>query len=177
MTIVYSLTSELRIKLKNPLGMLIRGSFEETMKILKKIMKKEAPVAIITVGDTVSKNLTRNRLFPKLLIVDNRVMRREAKPFQFQADKTINVNNPQGTITEEAIKAIHEAMESDCRVKIIVKGEEDLLTLIAVLYAPENSFVVYGQPYEGIVVIKVTPDKRAEIVEILKAMENVRKAK
>ncbi|MDI6805914.1 MAG: DUF359 domain-containing protein, partial [Candidatus Bathyarchaeia archaeon] len=59
----------------------------------------------------------------------------------------------------------------------IVDGEEDLLTLIAVLYAPQNSFVVYGQPYEGIVVVKVTPEKKAEVSEILKTMETARKTK
>lgn len=51
------------------------------------------------------------------------------------------------------------------------------MTLIAVMYAPENSFVLYGQPYKGIVVVKVTTEKRAKIAEILKAMEDVRKAK
>ena len=56
-------------------------------------------------------------------------------------------------------------------------GEEDLLTLIAVLYATEKSFVVYGQPYAGIVIVEVTSEKRAEAAEILKAMESVRKAK
>jgi uncharacterized protein (UPF0218 family) len=52
-----------------------------------------------------------------------------------------------------------------------------LLALIAVLYAPEKSLVVYGQPYEGIVVVKVTSEKKAEATEILKAMKTVRKAK
>jgi hypothetical protein len=177
MAITYSLTPELRIKLKRPLGTLIRGSFAETIKIFKDMTEKAAPAAIISVGDTVSKNLTRNHLFPKLSIVDNRVMRRNAQPFQLQADKTIHIRNPPGTITEEAIKAIQDAMKCDCSVKIVAEGEEDLLTLIAVLYAPETSFVVYGQPHEGIVVIKVTSEKKTEIAGILKAMEPVRKAK
>jgi hypothetical protein len=173
----YNLTPELRIKLKQPLGTLIRGSFTETMKTLKDIIEKEKPTAIISVGDTVSKNLVESHLFPQVSIVDNRVMRKSAQPITLTAEKTINVKNPPGTITQEAHKAIQEALECNDHVKIIVEGEEDLLTLIAVLYAPEKSFVVYGQPYEGIVVIKVTPEKRAEIAEILKAMENVRKAK
>jgi len=49
--------------------------------------------------------------------------------------------------------------------------------LITVLYAPENSLVVYGQPREGIVVVKVTPEKKASAANFLKAMKNVRKAK
>lgn len=177
MTIVYSLSPELRIKLKKPIGTLIRGSFSETMKIFKDMKQKEMPTAIISVGDTVSKNLTENYLLPLVSIVDHKVMRKSTQPIPLKAEKTINIRNPPGTITEEAIEAIQEAMKSNCHVKIFVDGEEDLLTLIAVLYAPENSFVVYGQPREGVVVVKVTLEKKAEVAEILKAMEHVRKAK
>ena len=171
MTIEYNLTSELRIKLKKPLGTLIRGSFAETMKTFKDIVEDEKPTAIISVGDTVSKNLQENHIIPQVSIIDNRVMRRSARSIALTMEKTVTVKNPQGTITEEAHKAIREAIKSNYHVKIVVDGEEDLLALIAVLYAPENSFVVYGQPYEGIVAIKVTPEKKTEIAEILKSME------
>jgi len=177
LTIVYSLTPELRVKLKKPLGTLIRGSFADTMKIFKDMAEKEKPAVVISVGDTVSKNLAENSVFPQLLIVDNRVMRKSIQPIPLTAEETIRVKNPPGTITEEAITAIQKALKNNRHVKIVVDGEEDLLTLIAVLYAPENSFVVYGQPYEGVVVVKATPEKKAEIAEILKDMENVRKAK
>ncbi len=87
-------------------------------------------------------------------------------------EKTVNVDNPQGTITQEAIAAIKKALESNEHTHIVVKGEEDLLTLIAVLYAPENAFVVYGQPYLGIVVVKVTSEKKAHVQEFLNAMKS-----
>jgi len=173
----YILTPELRVRLKKPLGMLIRGSFAQTMTMLKDMTEKEKPTAIVSVGDTVSKNLIETHVFPQLLIVDNRVMRRSTHPIVFTVDRSVRVRNPPGTITEEAMAAIQEALRSNCRSKIVVDGEEDLLTLIAVLYAPENSLVVYGQPYEGIVAVKVTSEKRAEVAGILKAMENVRKTK
>jgi uncharacterized protein (UPF0218 family) len=57
-----------------------------------------------------------------------------------------------------------------------VEGEEDLLTIVAVLYAPDGSFVVYGQPNEGIVVVKATPEKKDEANKLLNEM-TVRKAK
>jgi hypothetical protein len=50
-----------------------------------------------------------------------------------------------------------------------------LLTLIAVLYAPENAVVVYGQPHTGIVVVKVTPQKKAQAERFLKAMKPLEK--
>jgi uncharacterized protein (UPF0218 family) len=177
MGILYAITPELRIKLKKPLGTLIRGSYTETVKKLLDMIKEEKPQTIISVGDTVSKNIAENHVLPQLAIVDNRVMRRSIQPIPTTAEKTIHVKNPPGTITEEATTAIQGALKSSCHVKIIVDGEEDLLTLVAVLYAPQNSFVVYGQPYEGIVIVKVTPEKKAEVSEILKAMETVRKTK
>jgi uncharacterized protein (UPF0218 family) len=86
-------------------------------------------------------------------------------------EKTVYVDNPQGTITQEAIYAVKEALEGDEHTHIVVRGEEDLLTLIAVLYAPENAFVVYGQPNFGIVVVKVTSQKKAQAQEFLNAMK------
>jgi hypothetical protein len=171
MPIKYNITPELRVKLKQPLGTLIRGSFVETMKRFKAMVDNEKPSTIISVGDTVSKNLTKDHLFPHLLIIDNKCMRKSILPTALAADRTIYIRNPQGTITDEAVVAIQEAVRGSHRVKMVVDGEEDLLTLIAIIYAPENSFVVYGQPYEGIVVVKATPDKKAEIAEILKTME------
>jgi uncharacterized protein (UPF0218 family) len=165
------------MKLKKPLGTLIQGSFNETVARIKSMIESEKPSAIISVGDTVSKNLVENGVIPKLAIVDNRVMRKKSKSVKVPAEKIITATNPAGTITEDAIAAIKEAIECCSNVKILVNGEEDLLTLIAVSYAPENSFVIYGQPYQGVVIIKVTKEKRREIAEILKAMENVRKAK
>jgi uncharacterized protein (UPF0218 family) len=177
MTIAYTLTPELRKRLKKPIGTLIRGSFDETMKRFKDMMEKEKPSVMISVGDTVSRNSVKNHIFPQLSIVDNRVMRKNVQPMPLMDEKVIRVENLPGTITEEALRAIREALKSDCRVKMVVDGEEDLLALIAVLYAPENSYVIYGQPYEGIVVVKVTPEKKAEVAGILKTMENAQKAK
>lgn len=177
MAIAYSVTPELRAKLKEPFGMLIRGSFTQTMGEMKKLVKQEKPPKIVSVGDTVSRNLHENQMNPQLSITDNKRMRRRIKPRTFAGKNVVHVKNPQGTITEEAITAVKEALESDDRVHIIVDGEEDLLALIAVLYAPEKSLVVYGQPYLGIVVVEVTSEKKAEAAEILKAMKTVRKAK
>jgi uncharacterized protein (UPF0218 family) len=173
----YILTPEMRIKLKKPIGILIRGSFAETMRAFKDMTEKEKPTVTISVGDTVSKNLVENHVFPQLSIVDNRVMRRSLQSVPPVTEKVIRIKNAPGTISQEAVRAVQDALKSSCCIKMIVDGEEDLLTLIAVLYAPDNSFVVYGQPYEGIVVVKATKEKKAEVAQILEAMESFRKAK
>jgi uncharacterized protein (UPF0218 family) len=114
---------------------------------------------------------------PQLSITDNKRRRRKIKPRIFAGMRIVKVSNPQGTISEEAIAAVRQALEGEGRVHIIVEGEEDLLTIVAVLHAPEKSLVVYGQPFEGIVVVKVTSEKKVEAKNFLKAMKAVRKAK
>lgn len=176
MVIAYRVTPELRAILKDPFGMLIRGSFAQTMGKMAKIIAREKPPMIVSVGDTVSRNLHEHHMFPQLSITDNKRMRKRIEPRVFAAT-LFHVRNPQGTITKEAITAIKQAFGSDESVQIVVDGEEDLLTLVAILHAPEKSLVVYGQPYEGIVVVKVTSEKRAEARQVLKAMKIFRKAK
>ncbi len=172
MTIAYTLTPELRIKLKDPFGNLIQGTSEETMTKMKDLVEKEKPSKIISVGDIVSRNLHKHNIDPQLTIIDNVSLRDQPIPKEDSVEKTFNVDNPQGTITQEAIAAIKKALESNEHTHIVVRGEEDLLTLIAVLYAPENAFVVYGQPYLGIVIVKVTSEKKAHVNEFLNAMKS-----
>lgn len=171
MTVAYSLTPELRQRLKMPLGVLIKGSFVEATKRFEELAEQEKPPLVISVGDTVSRNLVKSRMPPRLTVVDNKCMRRAVRePVQFKTEKMISVRNPQATITTEAIAGIQEALKSHSNVRVVVDGEEDLLTLVAVMFAPEGSFVVYGQPYEGIVVVRVSAEKKEEVAEILKRM-------
>ena len=177
MMTAYKTNPELKAKLKEPFGELFRGSFVENIERIRAIVKQEKPPRTISVGDTVSINLRKHNVSPQLSITDNRCMRKPTKPRSFKVERIIRIKNPKGTITQEAITAIEGTMESKERAHIIVTGEEDLLTLIAVLYAPEKSLVVYGQPHEGIVVVKVTPEKKAEAKEILEGMKMVRNTK
>jgi uncharacterized protein (UPF0218 family) len=176
MTVAYKVTPQLRVKLKEPFGVLIRGSFAETMEKIKNIVETEHP-EIVSVGDRVTRNLHDYGLHPLVSVIDNRCKRKKLPPKNFDAENVVHVKNPAGTITEEAVAAVREALESGRHVHVVVDGEEDLLALVAVLYAPEGSLVVYGQPYEGVVVVKVTSEKKVEAAGILEAMENVRKAK
>ncbi|MEM3769930.1 MAG: DUF359 domain-containing protein [Candidatus Bathyarchaeia archaeon] len=171
MSAAYVLPLTLRRKLKKPLGTLIRGSFEETIQKFKQIVDDEKPPRIISIGDAVSKSLVENGISLNLIIVDNRVMRENITPVPLSAEVEKRVKNPAGSITFEALNTIKETLEDNRKTKIVVEGEEDLLALCAILYAPENSFVVYGQPHEGMVAVKVTKQKKREVARILKAME------
>jgi uncharacterized protein (UPF0218 family) len=171
MTVAYILTPELRVKLKEPFGSLIQGTPQETMAKIKELIEKEKPPRIISVGDVVSSNLHKQGIHPQLTIIDYISLRDQKMQLEAVVEKTVCVKNPQGTITQQAISAIKEALEGNEHTHIVVEGEEDLLALMAVLYAPENAFVVYGQPYSGIVVVRVTEQKKAQVQEFLNAMK------
>ena len=141
------------------------------MEKLKKIVDETKPAKIIAVGDKVSENLIKSGLLPDTVIVDNKIMRKSVEPLKFDAEKTFNVINPAGTITDEAYQTVGKAVNFAGRTKVLVDGEEDLLTLVAVLSAPEGSIVVYGQPRTGIVVVSVSEDSKIKFRKIVDRME------
>jgi len=146
------------------------------MKELKEIIRKEKPECIISVGDVVSQSMLKQSIQPHIIIVDNRVMRASIKPIETTINKKINVKNPAGTLTPEAWVVMERALEQKQPIQVLVEGEEDMLTLVAVLRAPENSLVVYGQPGEGVVAVKVDKTTKAKVHQIIMAMERLPKS-
>ena len=137
---------------------------------LKRLIERDSPPKIVAVGDAVSRNMVKHGVIPHVFIVDNKIMREAIAPIPIEAEVILYTQNPPGTLTDEAWSAVQEALRHPQRVKVLVEGEEDLLTLAAVLCAPEGSFVVYGQPREGIVVVRVTKHKREIFHRIVDAM-------
>ena len=155
---------------------MIEGPFEETMEKLKKLIVKEKPSTIISVGDIVSIQMIKHGIALNILIVDNKTMRKPIQPITVDVDQTLYAKNPPGAITDEAWDAIKLAIEQKGRTKVIVDGEEDLLTVVTVLSAPEDALVVYGQPHKGVVVVKVTEETREKMHRIIDAMEESSKS-
>jgi len=174
--VIRLLTTELRKELKKPQGLLIDGPFEKTTKRLKEFIEEEKPSLIISVGDVVSRNMIEYGVSLNVLIVDNKVMRKPIQPITVDADQTLYAKNPPGAITDEAWAAIRSAIEQKGQTRVMIEGEEDLLTLVAVLSAPQDAMVVYGQPHVGIVVVKVTEETREKMRRIVDAMEESSKS-
>ena len=167
----YRLNEEMRKRLKNPIGTLIIGNPEKTMNYLKRNIALEKPTKLLAIGDNVTINMIKYGIKADLYIVDNKIMRKPIQPIRFECVTTVRVKNPPGTITSEASEALRKAINNSSVTKIIVDGEEDLLTLPAIKFAPEGTIVVYGQPCIGIVMVKVTSAKRKEVEQILKLCE------
>ena len=170
------LKPELRQELKNPLGLLIKGTPEETMRQLKKIIEKEKPRYLVSVGDIVSQNMLRKGIQPNIIIVDGKAMREQTQAIDVQNRRSMTIENPAGTITPQAWQAVEEALKEKRPTLIMIEGEEDLLTLVSALTMPQGSIVVYGQPNEGIVAMKVDQVAKHKVNLIVQAMESMPKS-
>ena len=56
-------------------------------------------------------------------------------------------------------------------MKIVIKGEEDLLVLPASLLAPLGAVVVYGQADFGIILVKVDESIKEKIYGLIKQFD------
>ncbi|NPA48294.1 MAG: DUF359 domain-containing protein [Thermococci archaeon] len=177
MNVRFVLTPELRRELKKPLGTLIRGELPSPYGRIMGILKS-AP-AVITVGDVVTENTMKAGITPDLAIYDGRTKRKEHEFEPEKDDNTILIDivNPPGTITYQLLTAVRDALREHKKrgrnVYIRVHGEEDLAAIPAVIYAPYGGVVLYGQPDEGVVLIRVTPECKRRCAKILASMEVV----
>jgi len=146
------------------------------MKELSELILRMKPKFIISVGDIVSQNLLRHGIQARIIIVDNRVMRESSEPIETTMSSRMNVRNPAGALTPETWQVVEQALRRKQPTQVIVEGEEDLLTLVAVLEAPESSLVVYGQPHEGVVAVKTDKKTKERVQKIVAAMKPLPKS-
>jgi len=162
------LPESLREQLKTPLGELVLQEDVSKENILNKVSSESI---VITVGDKTTENIIHLGIIPQIQVIDGLEKRNQRN---IPMDETIRTEftckNPSGEITEESIQTIQNAFSCERPVRIIVKGEEDLLVIPVCIFAPENSVVMYGQPNEGLVFVHVTPEMQAKVQKILDSM-------
>lgn len=167
------LTEAQRLQLKEPLGELIKGTPAQCNKALKEVIERENPALLVLVGDTVTRNAFQAGVKPDVAVIDHMEKRRKALDYQFNAKHVFRIKNPAGMIELTAWAAVDEAVKKEGGSIIDVDGEEDLLAIPAVLVSPEKSLVVYGQPSEGIVLVRVSAEKKIAVRKIVDEMEKV----
>ena len=168
-TVKYHLPASLRIRLKEPLGDLF------TEKQLFDHIKKTGN-HIVSVGDLVTYTLLINQINPLFCIIDDHTRRHDVKKEKIEkiheyGKKTITVNNPAGTITEELWKTIKGLYDTqDSNVLVCVDGEEDLAALPAILFAPSDVTIIYGMPDKGVVAVPATEHHKQKVKDIIAKM-------
>jgi uncharacterized protein (UPF0218 family) len=163
------LTQELRGSLKHPLGKLLPGSGPEIYQEIAATISLRKPPSVIFVGDAVAKNALAKGIRRDVMIIDNKEKRIQTKPVEARTKRTFRVRNEAGTIGSQAWAAVEEAIESGDAI-VIIEGEEDLLTLVAMTVAPLGSLVIYGQPGEGVVIVEVDDSARQKACSFLESM-------
>lgn len=167
------LTEEVREKVRNPLGILITEPPEKSMLVLKDIIEREKPTKLFAIGDFVTSNMIKNGITANLFVIDNKITRKPIEKASTQGRVTVAACNPAGMITLEALGAVKKAVEDPTITYIIINGEEDLLTLPVIKFAPQGAIVVYGQPNMGLVIVRVNSKKKKEIEHLLDRMETM----
>ena len=162
------LPDNLREQLKTPIGILLSNKKVNKNNIQKHLSAK---TFLITVGDATTENMINLGIVPSLQIVDNQEKREERKSIPNKGINTVlSCENPAGQITKESISTIKNGFSSKIPVRIYVDGEEDLLVIPACVFAPVNSVVMYGQPNEGLVIVKIDTEIRNKAQKILDSM-------
>jgi uncharacterized protein (UPF0218 family) len=158
------LPEELRATLRKPFGTLIKGDGDEAAKKVKEMLSDERT---IVVGDASYENLINVGVNPHLAVLDFKVKRKPYKKYR----ATVSVDNPPGMITASLWSAIEKNLDSGGIIG--VEGEEDLAVIPTVLEADFDDVVLYGQPDEGMVFIKVDEDIKEKIAMLLRIMESL----
>ncbi len=157
-------------RLKSPLGLLLRGEPAETIPQLRRLIDERKPPMLTAVGDVVSRETLEAGLMVHLRLVDNKTLRRAIVATKFTTLNAYRVTNPAGVIRMDAWETIREAIRGRADAVILVEGEEDLLALPCVVESPDNAFVIYGQPSEGMVVVTASAAIKKETRSFLDQM-------
>ncbi|MFB6202225.1 MAG: GTP-dependent dephospho-CoA kinase family protein [Halorhabdus sp.] len=171
--IVLELPAVVRPALKEPFGPI----FEDADALLE-----VAGAPLIAVGDIVTYHLLEAGRPPDLAFVDERTersavengIRETVVGSEAWFDRRIDVANPSATVTASLLDALVDALRTNEPTVVVVYGEEDLATIPAILAAPDNSSVVYGQPGEGMVHVEIDTDVRDRVCAILDRMDGDR---
>ena len=156
-------------RLKTPFGKLIQDRDVTKSQIISDI---KGAKKVITVGDATTERLISIGIIPDVSVIDGKE-RRSATDRQIRYPaKEFNCVNPPGTIARKAIDVLKQAIKGTHPVRVRVDGEEDMLALPLFRFAPIGSVVLYGQPREGLFIVKITLSKKEEAKALMGRIMN-----
>lgn len=144
---------------------LFREPFGELFPDVASAIPRLACRTVYSVGDVVTHNLHKNGIEPAISIIDGHTMRSPCTKNAPCTGRVLNVKNPAGTITDDLIAGINDAIANP-PATIYVSGEEDLAVIPLVIAAPEGVVVLYGQPHKGVVVRTVDREAKEKAQEL-----------
>jgi GTP-dependent dephospho-CoA kinase len=169
---VFPVSEEIRSKLKSPLGELVADEGVTKAGILSRITALAKQAIVVSIGDRTTERLVEFSIPHNLEILDHIEKRSSRGEIVFAGSERFHAKNDPGTISLEALKVLSkslELVENDRKVliRIDVQGEEDLLTLPVLAFFPPETVVLYGQPNEGMVIVRAKGEPRIKSWDIL----------
>jgi GTP-dependent dephospho-CoA kinase len=151
--------------LKEPFGLLIKDNKVNKEKVFSFIKNSNK---IITVGDTTTKKFIEFGYIPDLSIIDNKEKRIiKTERIEYHVDEIIHCKNKPGEISVQIINLIKKITTSEFnKIQIIIEGEEHMIALPLFIYSPNKWTIFYGQPNEGLVVVKMNNNTRERAIRI-----------
>lgn len=171
MKIQYRLPDDMRDELRSPLGKVLSED-----DLVDAIHAGQYGEPLVTVGDVVSASLLARGIEPHLVIfdlitqrgeVDSDVQRRLLRHPVPQTE----VESPPACLSAALVSAIRHGLKSPSPSKILVRGEEDLAGLPAILHCPPGGTVIYGMPNEGLVPVPVSEESKTRAQDLLTLMK------
>lgn len=160
----FGINDELRSTLKTPFGRVITSDEKPDINSGK---------FVIAVGDMTVVRLINSEIIPDISIYDRKTKRAsitDASILSVLPEPVVTLKNSAGTIESKAAiaidKYIHKALLDEIKIGIMIDGEEDLLAIPAILFAPLNAIVFYGLQGKGMVEVIVDEEKKRQIIDL-----------
>jgi cytidyltransferase-like protein len=161
LTYTHAFTKDIEINkkqrhfLSNPLGPVVRMPTHKRKTI------------IAVVGDYALSQFIENDWTYTIGVYDKLTKREPYSTDQLKNLRpTHTITNPAGLISTEALQVVSH-LSYDSVQHILVNGEEDLVTVALILTMPLESIIYYGQPNEGMVLLKITEEFKERIYRLL----------
>ena len=167
------INDEIRSQLKTPIGQLVLDD-AVTKEVLAEYFTDDR--IIVCVGDRTTERVHEFGLSPDLEIVDSlekRFPRRAPSMDKRETRNVLQADNPPGLISGDSMEKLAESLRlieiSHEKVRLKIRGEEDLLALPVVAFFPEGTVTMYGQPNVGLVIVS-SKESRERSREVLRGM-------
>jgi len=161
-----SLPESSRYKVSAPLGTLYTP--DKIDELVKKIISfRNKGRLVSSVGDRVTYTLISNDFIPDIAVIDGKEMRTKVSLVDINLFKlVIYVENRQGYVNIAIANVLKDNIESR-PLLLFVKGEEDLVGFPIVLALPIGSYMLYGQPGKGIVLVEIDEEAKERTKNLL----------
>lgn len=150
------LTAKAREALHQPFGEIVNAPNQDS-------------IMTIVVGDICATNFVKNQWHADLLVIDQHTQRHLiSQPFPL--NPTDELAHPPGQLASQTLRWLRTFFDSESTKNqpevLLIEGEEDLIAVEAILTAPLNSKLYYGQPNVGMMEVLITEELKLQLLNL-----------